>query len=141
MTLTTETNKRVRQPFRQMGYALAAGINFALLVIVNIVWDDVAFITEEFSKVLWVVSLSLLASVLANVAYILFDPPWFKGVGELTTGLVGLFATWRVWTIFPFDFSAYSFPWETLTRVILIIALVGSAIGVLASLVKVARSA
>jgi len=46
----------------------------------------------------------------------------------------------RLLEVWPFDFSAYSFNWDALTRVMLWIAVVGSIAGMIASVVQVARS-
>ena len=41
--------------------------------------------------------------------------------------------------MFPFDFSAYEFGWETPTKWVLILAMVGVGIGMVAELVKLAK--
>jgi hypothetical protein len=43
---------------------------------------------------------------------------------------MSLAATARVWQVFPFDFSGYSFNWAPLVRVVLLVAMVGSGIGI-----------
>jgi hypothetical protein len=41
--------------------------------------------------------------------------------------------------VFPFDFSGWSFDWSSLVRVVLAMAIVGSAIGLLVQLVALLR--
>jgi hypothetical protein len=40
--------------------------------------------------------------------------------------------------VFPFDFSGYQFDWEIVTRVVLILAIIGTAIAVVVETVKLA---
>ena len=132
------TSKRER---RRFGYAVAIGINVALLWIVHnvVAWDWPPFITDEWNRVSGLVELSLFATILVTVAYLSFDPPRFKGIGDAVTGLVSLSATARVLSVFPFDFADYPGPWATLVRAALILAIVGTVIGIIANLAKAVR--
>lgn len=128
---------------RRFGYALAIGINLVMVwVVYNILdWGWPPFITSEWDRVVDIVALSMIAAILANAAYLAFDPRWFKRLTDAATGVVGVIASARVLSVFPFDFSNYTGPWETLSRIVLIIAIVGSAIGVLVNLAMAARGA
>ncbi len=46
--------------------------------------------------------------------------------------------TYQIWQVFPFDFSAYEFNWGFVVRVLLVLAMVGAGIGVLAEATKLA---
>lgn len=59
-----------------------------------------------------------------------------RSIGELLTDLVAIAVTWKVFSVFPFDFTAYDFPWEVLTRFVLIVAIVGSAVGAVTQVVN-----
>jgi hypothetical protein len=50
-------------------------------------------------------------------------------------GIVALVAWWRV---FPFEFSGQTFDWELAVRVLLVLAMAGSAIAIVAGLVRLA---
>jgi hypothetical protein len=104
-------------------------------------WESASFLTGQTSEVLWLVNVSLVASIIANVAYAVSDPPWFKAFGDLVTTTISLAATVRVWQVFPFDFSGYSFNWTMLTHVVLAVAVVGSIIGLLVQIVTLIRLA
>lgn len=118
---------------RRVGYVVAVLINAAMLVLVNRWpgWDAIPFLTDDTPRVLDLVNLSLIVSIVANVLFVVADPPWFKALGDIVTTGVGLAAVLRVWQVFPFDFGDSSIPWGTLTRVVLIVAAVGSAIGIM----------
>jgi hypothetical protein len=117
---------------RRVGYVLAAAINLGILFAVNVIpgWEALPFLTSDTELVLALVNLSLAVGALANVAYVIHDPTWLRELGDLVTGLAGLATMARFWVVFPFDFGAYSFDWGWLTRFVLIVAIVGSVIGV-----------
>ena len=126
---------------RRLGYALAALINGVLIVIVRNIgeWDWLPFLTEEFEDVVPIITLSLAASAVGNLAFIVYDRPWFKAATQMAAAVVSLVATVRVFQVFPFDFSVYDFDWDTVARGILIVAIVGTAISVVVELTKLVR--
>ena len=133
-----QTSKRTT---RRIGYAIAVLVNIALLVIVNNIldWGWISWLTDDLEQVLPLINLSLIASLVANAAYIAHDGPGFKGLLELVLNTISLVVTIRVLRVFPFDFST-SGP-ETLTRTILIVAIVGLSIAIVVQLAKLARIA
>ena len=123
---------------RRIGYGVAIAVNAAMLVVVNNIldWGWLGWLTEDFNDVIPLISFSLAASIVANVAYIANDRPFFKGILELVVNTISLIATIRLLQVFPFDFSTYSSVWETATRSILIVAIVGISVALLVELVK-----
>ena len=82
--------------------------------------------------------LSIFASVMVNLAFLAFDAAWFKSVGQIGVTAIGLVASIRTWQVFPFDFTPYDGPWETLTRLMLVIAIFGSIVAIVVELVRLA---
>ncbi len=123
---------------RRIGYGVAIAVNAAMLVIVNNIldWGWFGWLTEDLNDVIPLINLSLAASIVANAAYIANDSPVFKGVLELVVNTISLIVTIRLLQVFPFDFSEYSSVWETATRSILIVAIVGISVALLVELVK-----
>lgn len=119
---------------RRFGYVIAAGINAALLYAVNNVlsWDQLRFLTDGFEEVIPIISVSLTATLIMNLIYVFYDPRWFKSLSQIGLAGISIAATVRLYQVFPFDFSKYDFSWETLTRVVLIVAIVGMAITIVA---------
>ncbi|MGH8927945.1 MAG: hypothetical protein ACRDWH_06310, partial [Acidimicrobiia bacterium] len=70
------------KPGRLFGYMVAIAVNLGLLYVVNnlTAWDVVSFLTDDFGRLLWLVDLSLIASILVNVAYLVYDAVWFRSV-------------------------------------------------------------
>jgi hypothetical protein len=128
---------------RRLGYAIAVVINVAGLIIVqNILdWGWLPFLTDEFVEVVPWISFSLVLSIVANLIYQFNDTPIVKSMGQILINLVGIFVTFQVWQVYPFDFSAYQFDWDLITRIVLILAIVGSGIGALTEAVKLVSGA
>jgi hypothetical protein len=126
---------------RRAGYVIAVFINATLLYLVNVWpgWQAVSFLTEDTRQVLGLVNLSLAAGVVANMVYLVHDAPWLKLPGDLITTGIGLAALVRVWQVFPLDFRGWSFDWSFLAHFLLVVGIVGAAIGILVEFVLLLR--
>jgi hypothetical protein len=142
MSTTTSTPVR-RQPVavRRSGYAVAVVVNAAMLWLVNIWpgWESLSFLTDETPDVLVLVNLSLAASAVVNLAHLGYDAPWAVALGAIVTTVLGLAGLIRIWQVFPFDFGG-TFDWAAVTRVVLVVAMVGSVIGLLVQLGRLVRA-
>lgn len=127
---------------KRFGYVLAALINVALVYVVHnlLDWDVAPFLTADFDRVVPIVTVSLIATAVFNLIYVLYDPRWFKSLSQIGLLGISIAATAKMYQVFPFDFSAYEFDWETLTRVVMIIAIVGAAVGIITEFAKLARA-
>lgn len=132
-----------QSPARRVGYAVSVIVNVIMWVLVNNRpgWRDLPFLTEDFRDILWLVNLSIITGAVANGAFLFYDPAWFKSLGQVGVLSVGLAASARMWQVFPFDFSSYTFPWEGVTRVLLILGIFGSVVAIVVELVKLAKLA
>jgi hypothetical protein len=140
MTVTASA-RRPSAAARRVGYVLAAVINAGLLVLVNTWpgWEAVPFLTADTNQVIGLVNATLIASTLANLVYVAADPPWLKNIGDLITTGIGLASTVRMWQVFPFDFADSWINWALLARILLVVAIVGSIIGIIVQIVSLAR--
>jgi hypothetical protein len=138
---TTQTRTRPTQASRRAGYVIGVLVNLAMLYAIQVWpgWQVLPFLTAETTLVLGLVSASLLVNIAANAAYLVRDPAWFKALGDALTITVGLLAMVRLWQVFPFAFGTSRFDWELLTRIVLGVGTIGSAIGIVAALVRFAR--
>jgi uncharacterized phage infection (PIP) family protein YhgE len=128
---------------RRFGYVLATAITVVGWLVINVWpgWQELSFLTNETRDVLWLVNFSLAVSVAINLLYAIYDPPWLKSLGDLVATSIGLVVLVRVWQVFPFDFSDYSTNWAAIARVILVLSIVGSCIGILVQVVTLRRLA
>ncbi len=137
---TRTKSSRPSRAARRGGYVAGIIIGTALLVVLNAWpgWQSLPFLTSDTSQVLWLVNLAIAAGLAANIGYLFYDPPWLRSLGDLVTTSIGLAAAIRVWQVFPFDFGSAA-AWATVLRVLLILAIVGSCIGILVNLVLLVR--
>ncbi|HZK59957.1 MAG TPA: hypothetical protein VFC59_08875 [Cryobacterium sp.] len=129
-------------PARRVGYLIAALINGALLYFANVWpgWQVLPFLADNARQVLDIVNVSLIAGIVVNVVYLFLDLSWLKALGDLVTLGIGLAVLARLWQVFPFDFQGSSFDWALLVRILLVVAGVGSAIGIIVQVVMLIRS-
>ncbi len=141
MASTTTGRRPESVGARRAGYAVAVGINSVLLFLINVTpgWSTVPFLTPDLADVLPWINASLLAGIAANAVYLFRDDPRVKGLGDLVTEVVGLVAIVRLWQVFPFDFGAEPSAWATVVRVLLVVAMAGTAIAMIVSVVTALR--
>lgn len=128
---------------RRAGYVVAAGINAAMLYLINLWpgWQVLPFLTDETPQVLGLVNASIAVGIALNLVYALRDPVWLKAFGDLLTTAVGLAAMWAMWRVFPFDFAGSGVDWALVVRVGLVVGMVGSAIAMIVHVVRLVRAA
>lgn len=135
-----DMSPELKRTSRRFGYGVAVLVNLVMLVAVLFIldWGWLPFLTNEFSSLVPWISLSLLVSIVVNLIYQFEDTSLVKSTGQIVTNLISLFVSYQIYLVFPFDFSAYRFDWEVIARIALILAMVGSGIGVLTEAVKLA---
>lgn len=141
MTITAPT-KRLTVRTRRAGYVIAALVNAAMLFAANRWpgWESLPFLTADTRLVMPIVNASIMVNLVANVVYLLRDPPWLKSVGDAVTLGVGIAALVRIWSVFPFDLGDHPLDWALVVRVLLGLGIVGSIIGLIAAVVSFFRS-
>lgn len=136
------TRKRVAHKAagtRRAGYVVAVIANAAMLYAVNRWpgWQEVPFLTRDTELVLGLVNATIVVALVANLLCLVRDPRWLTALGDLATTAVGLAALVRIWKVFPLDVSDR---WELLVRALLVLGIVGSAIGVVVAIVRFGRA-
>ena len=126
---------------RRAGYAIAALINAFLLYVVAVWpgWRSLRVLTADAALVVPWVDAALVAGIVVNLLNLLFDRRWLRAVGDLVTTVIGLVAVIVTWDVFPFDFSAVGGGWEVIARIALLVAIAGSAIGIIVAVVRIVR--
>jgi hypothetical protein len=143
MTQTWSTgSEQPRSPAaRRFGYVVAVGVNLVLLYVVNnlLEWGVPEFLTGDFERVLPIMNFSIVANVVVNIVYLFFDPTWFKSITQIVLSVIGLIVVIRLYRVFPFDYTAYEFyefEWEVVTRVVLVLIMIGISIGIIVTTAK-----
>ena len=126
---------------RRFGYLVAAAANLLLLFLVLVWpgWAALPFLTEEFTQVVGLLSASLVVGAVANLVYVVADPPWVRSLGQLVVSAFSLAVTVRLLQVFPFDFSGWSFNPTWLVRLLLWLGVLGTIVGMLTELVRLVR--
>jgi hypothetical protein len=140
MTVKAAT-RRPEVATRRVGYVVAVLVNAALLYAINVWpgWEAVPFLTQDMWLVTGLINASIIVNLVANVLFLAQDPPWLKALGDLLTTAVGMVALGRIWQVCPVDFGGSSFNWELVTRVVLVVGIVGSAIGIVAAFASLVK--
>ncbi|WP_347350988.1 hypothetical protein [Intrasporangium sp.] len=135
---------RQRQPVagRRLGYVIAVGVDALLIYLLNVTpgWAVLPFLSPATTEVLASVNAMLVAGAVVNVVYLVWDPRWFKALGDVATTSIGLAAMLQVWQVFPFDFGESTVDWAIVARVALGVGIGGSAIAILVAVVTFFRS-
>lgn len=140
MAVTTAHRQSTATRRLGYGFGIVAGIVGLALVNVWPGWESVPFLTSDTTEVLGLVNASLFAGIVANLAYLVHDAPWLVALGGVVTTGIGLAALIRILQVFPVDFSDWDFDGTALVRILLILAIVGSAIGIVVQLTALVRS-
>ena len=126
---------------RRFGYLVAIAINVALLVVIHVSpgWDAATFLTDAAGDVVPLLTLSIALTIAVNVVWLFKDRLWLRAAGDLLGAVVGALVSLQVLSLFPFTFPDGAL-WPTVLRMVLWVAIVGSAIGALANLVALIRA-
>lgn len=126
----------------RLGYVVAVLVNLALWYLVNVRpgWQEIPFLTEDFTQVLDVLNLSLLAGAVANAAYLGYDAAWFRSLTQIGLLGISLVVLYRMLVVFPFDLQGEGTDWAWAARVLLVLGLVGTGIGLLAEAGRLVRA-
>jgi hypothetical protein len=134
---STSSSARPSAAARRFGYVTGAAVNGVLLFLTNVEpgWRSLPFLTEEFTRVLGLVNLSILAGLVANLLYALYDRRWFRDLGGVLTTGVGVAAMVQLLRVFPFAFSDTSLDWDTIVRWLLVLGVAASVIALIVQFV------
>lgn len=123
---------------QRFGYGLAVVLNGIMLWVAHqlLDWGWPGFLTRDYEALLPWVTVSFVASMVANAAFLVHDRGWFRALADLVTSAIGLAVALKTWAVFPFDFEDYDRDWTGLARVVLVVAIVGTVIGVIVNTVK-----
>ncbi len=122
---------------------MSIAVNAVLLWIVHRIlgWGWLPFLTPAWTLVLPVLTASLIVAIVVNVALLGYDGVWLRAPANILVAAFGVAVAVRIWRVFPFDFSGYAFPWDTVARVLVVLSIVGSAIAIVVEVGRLARAA
>ncbi len=135
----SNTHPRVERPhtlgwvLRSLGHVLAIAVNLIMLFVVRNIgeWDLLPFLTDDYQRVIGALSFGIIVTIVGRVVQILLPGRRVKILVDGIVTAVGFFVLIRVLRVFPFDFDPDGIRWDVIIRLFLILGLVGSAIAVL----------
>ena len=132
--------KRPSLAARRFGYLVAAAANVVLLILIHVSpgWREMPFLTDAAADAIPLVTFSLVAGIVVNAVWFLTDPLWLRSLGDMVTAAISVVVLSRVLALFPFSFDDGSML-RTVFRVVLVVALVGTAIAVVVHFVAMIR--
>lgn len=124
------------------GNVVSVLVNAAMMWGINIWpgWQVVPFLTPDMDRVLGIINASLTAGIVANLIFVVIRNRGIMALGNLVVLGIGLAATFRLWEVFPFDFGDGWSGWPVVVRVLLVLGIVGSIIGMVVEIVALFRS-
>ncbi len=128
--------KRAPRPARMFGYMVAIAVNAILWYVFHNLqrWDLPFILAEQFPRVLTAVDLSLGATMVANVIFLAYDPPWFRRIGQAALSLLSLNAMFAMYRVFPFDFGSAGA--NQTIRSLMVLGMIAAGIGAVVELAR-----
>ena len=119
--------ERNRKREQKSEYFVAIIFNLIFLYIVNNLLNwHVYFITNAFNDVLWIINLSIIATIIGNALLLLYSPERFRHVIKIVLNIFAFIATYFVYEVFPFNFYNSFYNWGI--NILLILAMIGIVI-------------
>lgn len=122
--------ERNRKREQKTEYITAIIFNLIFLYIVNnlINWQ-VYFITNAFNEVLWIINLSIIATIIGNALLLLYNPERFRHTMKIILNIFAFIAVYFVYKVFPFNFYNSFYNWGF--NILLILAMIGITIAII----------
>ncbi len=124
---------------RRSGYIATIVVNVVILYIANnLLFWDIPFVTDAWNLVLPVLNLALVATIVANLLFVAYDPLLFRETGRLVLDMLGIAVLYTLYQVFPFDFTPLTA--ADIVKVAVRIAIIlGIAATIIAILVRIVR--
>jgi uncharacterized membrane protein SirB2 len=123
---------------RRLGYVVSIALSAGLLYVVNnlLEWNAAPFITEDYEQILPILNAVLIAIMIVNAIWILYDAAWMRSVGRIILNLTVIGAVALTLKVFPFNFAAYTFNWEALVTFVMVFLILGLVVTTIIEIVK-----
>jgi hypothetical protein len=126
---------------RIWGYAITAVIHVLLIYIANSLLDwHAQLITLRWTEVLGLLNALFALNIVAYGSFIISDGRWYYYLARTILDVVGIAVSYRLVTVFPFDFNGFfELGWlNEVVPILLWLGMVGIVIGIIARTVRLA---
>ncbi|MBP6871434.1 MAG: hypothetical protein KBC43_05460 [Bacteroidales bacterium] len=134
---TARRDKKIHipSPARKIGYIVVIIILIVILYLIrNYERWNLTFLTEEFSKCLFYIELSIYINIGANILFIFYDNKWFKHLLQAVTDVAGALSLIMIYVIYPLNISNGDY--DNWIKTGLLIIFVLTVISILINLIK-----
>lgn len=120
---------------KRSDFIAAIIVNIIFFYIVNNLLNwHISFITPIFQDVLWIINLSIEATILANLIFLVYNPGWFRSSVQIILNIISFYVAYLLYIVFPFTFSNIYFTYAL--QFILILAMIGIVIATVVQILK-----
>ena len=120
-----ETNRN-----KQVDYIIAIIVNVIVLYVgINLLKWHVPYVKESFAAVLPALYLSTGSNILGNALFLINTGTYLQITIRLIINLFSFYFLYRLYVVFPFDFSAVTNWFNTAVKVGLVLGMIGVIIG------------
>jgi len=121
--------------FKTSEFIVAIIVNIIVLYIVNNLLNwNLSFIAPTFSEVLFILNISIIANIIANIGFLVYQKGWFRSIAQIVLNVISFIVVYTLYTVFPFTFQSI---WVTYALLlILIIGMVGLFISTIYEIVR-----
>lgn len=87
-------------------FIVAIIANIIILYIVNnLLYWNLSFIAPSFQDILWIFNISIAATIIGNIIFLIYHPSWFRSIIRIILNILGFMVAYYLYTVFPFTFS------------------------------------
>lgn len=121
--------------FKNSEFIAAIIINIIFLYVANNILNwNLSFIAPTFSQVLFILNISIIANILANIGFLIYQRGWFRSLAQIILNIIGFAVAYSFYVLFPFVFQIAIITYAL--KFALIIAMIAI---VLATIVEILR--
>ena len=113
--------------------AIIANLIF-LYIVNNLLSWNLSFIAPSFQDVLWIFNISISATIIGNITFLIYHPTWFRNIIRIILNILGFLVVYYLYTVFPFVFSNYLVTFSV--KFALLVAMVVIIIATIVEMVK-----
>jgi hypothetical protein len=116
-----------KEKSKKSDYIISIIFNLILLYVFNNLLNwHVYFVTNALNSVLWIINLSIIATIIINTLLLFYDPEWFRHVMKIILNIFAFIAVYFLYNAFPFNFNNIYINWGL--KILLIVGMIGIAI-------------
>jgi len=109
------------------GYLGAIIVSIIFFYIVNNLLNwHIYFVTNAFNEVLWIINLSILATIIGNGLLLFYSPIRFIHSVKIIINIISFIAVYKVYEVFPFNFYNSFYNWGF--NILLVLGMIGIVI-------------